>query len=479
MKFIMLVSTIDPVVLERVQGISALGIECLLFRDVHEAELALKTHGNSVDLGIVENELGIEFIRKAKIRPEFKTLPFVFLSSRWTPQQFHEHQNSALGVNAYLSASVGWVELRKVLETLFGGPLEGLKELPKAVQKIEAVVPEMDSLEGIHVDFAEVPLVMDAPTVAVVKNVNVTRAMDLLSTSAIPEAPKLDAPVLTVVPAPEKDSYTKAIDKKDVQNEHLSSVEIPAEMSYLLDAKDLKADLNLRPISQEPSRSLEAPSEPLIPGSAGQDIDKDTLKKYLGLREQDVQTLNLQLREAKARIQQLENDRRTDEIRRAELDHQIADLQKTIDRFDEHKREEMRVLTYENERFVTEAARKNEHCRKLESDLKVALERVERIKDRVRVDIRKIQVREKELENRIEVLQKDSQALLKSREQTILDLKRKQDMLEFNMDLLQEQFEREKFEKNSLREKLQKASQVVRMAGGVLEDNQADDSVST
>jgi chromosome segregation ATPase len=91
------------------------------------------------------------------------------------------------------------------------------------------------------------------------------------------------------------------------------------------------------------------------------------------------------------------------------------------------------------------------------------------LKERVRSDIRKIRVREKELENRLEIVRKDSEALIGSRENKIIELKRKLDLLEFNMDLLQDQYAREKESTFKLRERLAKAAQVVRMAGGMLD----------
>jgi hypothetical protein len=95
---------------------------------------------------------------------------------------------------------------------------------------------------------------------------------------------------------------------------------------------------------------------------------------------------------------------------------------------------------------------------------------MERIKERVRVDIRKIRVREKELENRLEIMKKDSEVLMGARESKIVELKRKLDLLEFNMDLLQDQYAREKESSATLRERLAKAAQVVRVAGGLLDN---------
>jgi hypothetical protein len=63
---------------------------------------------------------------------------------------------------------------------------------------------------------------------------------------------------------------------------------------------------------------------------------------------------------------------------------------------------------------------------------------------------------------------KDSEAILTARENKIIELKRKLDLLEFNMDILQDRYTREKDSSLKLREKLAKAAQVVRVAEGLL-----------
>jgi len=87
------------------------------------------------------------------------------------------------------------------------------------------------------------------------------------------------------------------------------------------------------------------------------------------------------------------------------------------------------------------------------------------------VDIRRIRVREKELEGQLEILKKDSSALLQARDEKILELKRRIDLLEFNMELVQEQFSKEKQSANDLKTKLKDAAQVMRQAGGLLGQN--------
>ena len=71
-------------------------------------------------------------------------------------------------------------------------------------------------------------------------------------------------------------------------------------------------------------------------------------------------------------------------------------------------------------------------------------------------------------------MRKDSEALLMAREATILELKRKLDTAEFNLDLMHDRLGREKESSAELREKLLRASQAVRLAGGLLDPADSD-----
>ena len=127
------------------------------------------------------------------------------------------------------------------------------------------------------------------------------------------------------------------------------------------------------------------------------------------------------------------------------------------------------ALQAELEELKFQNKAKSDRARIMEMQVREASDEIERLKERVRTDIRKIRVRERELENRLEIMKKDSEALIAAREQKIIELKRKVDLLEFNMDLLQDQYTREKENTGVLRERLAKAAKMVRVAGGLLD----------
>jgi chromosome segregation ATPase len=214
-------------------------------------------------------------------------------------------------------------------------------------------------------------------------------------------------------------------------------------------------------------------SEPVgdavIPGGAVQTPDTETLKKYLMLREQDVAVLSNQLKAARDQITLLEKRLREEVGKNGDLDHDLSERQKRIEEFEKEKALALQGLQAEIDELRFQNKTKADKARLLESKVTEATEEIERLKERVRTDIRKIRVREKELENKLEIVRKDSEALITARETKIMELKRKIDLLEFNIDLLQDQNAREKENSAQLRERLAKAAQVVRVAGGLLD----------
>ena len=115
----------------------------------------------------------------------------------------------------------------------------------------------------------------------------------------------------------------------------------------------------------------------------------------------------------------------------------------------------------------------------LEQRVKEAVQEIERIRERVRVDMRRIRVREKELENRLEITTKDSEVLIAARENKIIDLKRKIDLSEFNLDLLQDKLQME-YEKNKeLKDRLAKVGSAMKVAESWIEGESSNDDQMT
>ncbi|MCC7440084.1 MAG: hypothetical protein IT285_00535 [Bdellovibrionales bacterium] len=224
-----------------------------------------------------------------------------------------------------------------------------------------------------------------------------------------------------------------------------------------------------------PARMVYTPpvGDAVVPGGAASSPDVETLKKFLLLREQDVAALSAQLRTAREQNASIEDELRKERARGVELGHQVSDQGRRIENFEKEKEDALVGLRAELDDLNFKLKVKTDKAKILEAKVRAATEEMERLKERVRADIRKIRVREKELENKLEIIRRDSEVLLTARENKVIELKRKLDLLEFNMDLLQDQYNKEKELSAQLREKLGRAAQAMRVAGGLL-DNEED-----
>jgi chromosome segregation ATPase len=206
----------------------------------------------------------------------------------------------------------------------------------------------------------------------------------------------------------------------------------------------------------------------IVPGGASESPDLETLKRYLMLREQDVAALSVQLRTSKAQVKALNDQLEVERVRAVELTHE-TERQKQVLRDVELEKQAVRdSADSELEEMRLQMRARGDKMRLLELQVKDAALEMDQLRERVRSDLRRIRVREQELENRLELLKKDSGAQLAAREEKLNEARRKADVLEFNNELLQSQIAKERAVSQKLREQLAQVSRMVRMAGGML-----------
>jgi hypothetical protein len=282
-------------------------------------------------------------------------------------------------------------------------------------------------------------------------------------TSVVNPAPPADASLAVALEANGMvgaTAYNNAPDADAVQ-----------EMPYLFNGPQGAPGVQGMIASSDPAMAFAQPlGDAVVPGGAAHSPDVETLKKYLLLREQDVAVLSTQLRSTQSQLKTMEDSLRVEKGANAELTHVTTEQRRKIDDFEREKQNAVESLQGEINELKFQLKTRSDKARILEGQVREAADEMERLKERVRTDIRKIRVREKELENRLEIMKKDSEALIGARENKIIELKRKLDLLEFNMDLLQDQHARERENSVKLRERLARAAQVVRVAGGLLDN---------
>src|SRR6476659_5618342 len=94
-----------------VQGLRKQGFALLCPADTDEAWKMLQLHGSSVDLAVIHREgekdgtasdAGLALIALIKGDPTQRDLPIILSSQIWKNRDFAQHQQTPMGVNAYL-----------------------------------------------------------------------------------------------------------------------------------------------------------------------------------------------------------------------------------------------------------------------------------------------------------------------------------------------------------------------------------------
>lgn len=481
-------------------------------------------------------EPGLAFIQKFKAAAKFKDLPYVITTEKWSDAECAKHQDTPNGANAYLKHPFPPADLVALVRAVLGEE-SAVKASPIPAAPPKAARPpapprrkprashggEEDSdliledagsifLEtrsqksSIHLDEPTNPSMMipsAAPPSEPGLEVSEIEVVDIGNSAEAPAAP--EGPVNATAFSIQLDAEASAAISEGAAID-LSSTE-DGESSFG-DASDSAIDVERG--EPEPEYSAPMPTDPelreqmpylfdgmssklksaasglasffggtplgdaVVPGGAAQSPDTEVLKKYLLLREQDVVALSAQLKTTKEQNAKLEEDLRGARAATVELQRQVEERDRRVQGFEREKSVAVHSVEAEVSELRFQLKSKNDKVKLLESRVLEATNEIEALKERVRADIRKIRVREKDLENRLEILKKDSEVLITARENKIIDLKRKLDLVEFNIDLLQDRYAKEKEHSSYLKERLEKASRAMRVAGGFLSEKDGD-----
>jgi len=450
----------------------------------------------------------------------------------WSASDCASHQATAEGVNAYLKAPFTEAKVVEIIEGVLGQPMPkkasaernetpvSISSLP-VLEDVSSVFLRRDVTSEQPSEASGPNIVLDAPELGSelsvgegaspseavpVEMVSSSFAMeDSGPPSAMEDSPPdaiLDSPLSVMpdsppdimlesppeaslesvetvapslvaeVPFPSQSEEKPMEDSAALSDSAVEDNEVAQEMPYLFGALRQKlfgSKKTHQPLQQPRMMFSESLGDAVIPGGIAHSPDLETMKKYLFLREQDVAVLSGQLKAAQDQIALMEKTIRDERAKNVEFSHVVNEQKQKIDNFETDQSGLSDSFQSEIAELRFQARAKSDKARVLENQVREITEEMEQLKIRVRMDIRKIRVREKELENRVEVMKKDSEALMSARENKIIELKRKLDLLEFNMDLLQDQYAREKEHSTKLREQLARVAQVVRVAGGLLD----------
>lgn len=197
----------------------------------------------------------------------------------------------------------------------------------------------------------------------------------------------------------------------------------------------------------------------------GEDL-KELSGAYSGEMERmqaTISNLRADREELLAKIQKLEDDKvmqgRGSLTMRAELDERKIELTIIRKKLNEEINElKDRIKLFDEKRLI------------LEEKNRILMQELDKAAQKNKIDVKKVQMRERELEQRLELLKSDAESQIRHRDLKILELKRKIDAMEFDMESISTQEKRSVESRFELEDKLEKAIKTLRSAITVLED---------
>lgn len=149
-----------------------------------------------------------------------------------------------------------------------------------------------------------------------------------------------------------------------------------------------------------------------------------------------IQAENLKI--AQSHIQDLESE--VDKLRKEneELASAGEVIQKRCDELQSRANEVERQKSMSDEQHQAEQVVLRDNLSYKEQHIKELQKKVEELDHRLKQDFRKIRVRERELENRLEIAKQERSALAKAKDDVILELKRKLDLLQIEVESYRE-----------------------------------------
>jgi hypothetical protein len=207
------------------------------------------------------------------------------------------------------------------------------------------------------------------------------------------------------------------------------------------------------------------PKEPKEERQLGQDLREISGAYSIEMERMQATISNLRgdREELLAKIQKLEEDKliqsRNGLSLRAELDERKIELTIIRKKLNEEINElKDRLKLFEEKRLI------------IEEKNKILLQELDKSAQKNKIDVKKVQMRERELEQKLELLKSDAETQIRHRDLKILELKRKIDGMEFDMESISQQEKRSVESRFELEDKLEKAIKTLRSAITVLED---------
>lgn len=266
------------------------------------------------------------------------------------------------------------------------------------------------------------------------------------------------------------------------QREHAERTEAKEPIVFTLDPIDASREFRIESAEGQLSQQLSQIKDQIKDIAQLDDGDPltidqtDVLKKYISLKEAEVRDLRDQRGQYQSYLKRLTQDVETQTRRNRDLTLELE----TIRRSDEVLRNELRNIKSAHDDEISllknDLAEKLRQSGNFQSEYDDLTKKREEWKERVREDLKRIKLKERELENKYELLKRDMQALLDSKDRHVLELKKKSDALEFELESLEERLRNNNSSLGAVDAKKRRLIETLRLAITLLESIDRNDS---
>lgn len=162
------------------------------------------------------------------------------------------------------------------------------------------------------------------------------------------------------------------------------------------------------------------------------------LKKYISLKEAEVADLKDQHKQYQAYFKKLSSEVKKYKGQSKEIFEALENAR----RHEESMKREIHKMRAKHEGELS--LMRNDYEEKLkksgnyQTEFNDLLKKKEEWKEKIKEDLKRIKLKERELENKYELLKRDTQALLDSKDRHLLELKNKNDAFELEMESLED-----------------------------------------
>lgn len=196
----------------------------------------------------------------------------------------------------------------------------------------------------------------------------------------------------------------------------------------------------------------------------------DVLRRYIELKETEIQDLRNQQRQYQEHTQKTALQIELLTKQNHQLASDLDELQRHTARLQAEMEEERREHQEQVTLMRSDYEDKLKQSGATQEQIKNLIRQKEDFKDKIREDLKRIKLKERELENKYDLLRNDTQTLLDAKDRQILEVKKKADALDLELEQYDERLRESSRILNEISVKKRRLIETLRLSIQLLED---------